>query len=79
MYLCLFLEKRVPTHLLTRKDGCMLEEYFPEDRVHLRFSSGSPLSHLGSSCFWAYGVVVSIFDFHCSDRGSNPGRGGKIS
>ena len=28
---------------------------------------------------WAYGVVVSMFDFHCSDRVSNPGRGGKIS
>ena len=27
----------------------------------------------------AYVVVVSMFDFHCSDRGSNPGRGGKIS
>ena len=26
-----------------------------------------------------YGVVVSMFDFHCSDRGSNLGRGGKIS
>ena len=26
---------------------------------------------------WAYGVVVSMFDFHHSDRGSNPGRGGK--
>ena len=26
-----------------------------------------------------YGVVVSMFDFHRSDRGSNPGRGGKIS
>ena len=25
------------------------------------------------------GVVVSMFDFHRSDRGSNPGRGGKIS
>ena len=24
---------------------------------------------------WAYGVVVSMFDFHRSDRGSNPGRG----
>ena len=24
-------------------------------------------------------VVVSMFDFHRSDRGSNPGRGGKIS
>ena len=28
---------------------------------------------------WAYGVVVSMFDFHRSDRGSNPGRGSKIS
>ena len=32
-----------------------------------------------SSPSWAYGVVVSMFDFYCSDRGSNPGRGGKIS
>ena len=28
---------------------------------------------------WAYGVVVSMFDFHRSDRGSIPIRGGKIS
>ena len=28
---------------------------------------------------WAYGVVVSMFNFHHIDRGSNPGRGGKIS
>ena len=27
---------------------------------------------------WAYGVVVSMFDFHRSDRGSNPGRSSKI-
>ena len=27
----------------------------------------------------AYGVVVGMFDFHRSDRGSNPGCGGKIS
>ena len=27
----------------------------------------------------AYGVVVSMFDFHRRDRGSNPGRGGEIS
>ena len=27
----------------------------------------------------AYGVVVSMFDFHRSDRGSNPGCGGKMS
>ena len=31
------------------------------------------------SFLWAYGVVVSMFDFHCSDRGPNPGRGSKIS
>ena len=29
--------------------------------------------------FWAYGVVVSMFDFHRRDRGLNLGRGGKIS
>ena len=33
--------------------------------------------HFTVTC--AYGVVVSMFDFHRSDRGSNPGRGGKIS
>ena len=27
----------------------------------------------------AYGVVVSMFDFHRSDQGSNRGRGGNIS
>ena len=32
-----------------------------------------------SKPLWSYGVVVSKFDFHRSDRGSNPGRGGKIS
>ena len=26
---------------------------------------------------WTYGVVVSMFDFHRSDRGSNTGRGGE--
>ena len=26
-----------------------------------------------------YGVVVSMFDFHCSEQGSNPSHGGKIS
>ena len=33
----------------------------------------------GGGCLWAYGVVVSMFDFHSSDRGSNHDRGGKIS
>ena len=45
------------------------------------------VSTLGTSCLkdpstiglWAYGVVVSMFDFHRSDRGPNPGRGGEIS
>ena len=27
----------------------------------------------------AHGVMVSMFDFHRSDRGSIPGRGSKIS
>ena len=27
---------------------------------------------------WDCGVVVSMFDFHRSERGSNPGRGGEI-
>ena len=30
-------------------------------------------------CMWAYGVVVSMFDFHRSDCSSNHGRRGKIS
>ena len=34
---------------------------------------------LPSNFLWAYGVVVSMFDFHRSDQGSNPGRGSKIS
>ena len=29
--------------------------------------------------FLTHGVVVSMFDFHRSDRGLNPGRGSKIS
>ena len=36
------------------------------------------VNHLGKVSR-AYGVVVSMFDFQRSDRGSNPGRGGKIS
>ena len=31
------------------------------------------------ACVWACGVVVSMFVFHRSDRGSNPGRGGELS
>ena len=43
-------------------------------------SSGTMTHVLGPlRPLWVYGVVVSMFDFHRSDRGSNPGRGGKIS
>ena len=28
---------------------------------------------------WTYGVVVSMFDFHRRDWGTNPGRGDKLS
>ena len=51
--------------------------------VPLRILINKPLNEWyprnGWRCVWAYGVVVSMFDFHRSDRGSNPGRGGKIS
>ena len=36
-------------------------------------------SKLTSYRTWAYGVVVSMFDIHHSDQGSNPGCGSKIS
>ena len=36
-------------------------------------------SRVLNGLIWAYGVVVSMFNFHRCDRGSNPGRGGKIS
>ena len=36
-------------------------------------------SDLHYSSLWACGVVVSMFDFHRSDRGSNPGQGGEFS
>ena len=46
--------------------------------------SKSAATHLSmmlclSEPMWSYSVVVSMFDFHRSDRGSNPGRGGIIS
>ena len=34
---------------------------------------------LSMVALWANGVVVSMFDFHRSDRGSNPSRGSKMS
>ena len=37
------------------------------------------LNYLVNYQLHAYSVVVSMFDFHHSDRGLNPGRGGKIS
>ena len=54
---------------------------------HLGFSQPSInwfMTYLSRQTFtakrlWACGVVVSMFDFHRSDRGSNPGRGGEFS
>ena len=40
-----------------------------------RFYLHSTRFYLHSTRLWAYGVVVSMFDFHCSDPGSNPCRG----
>ena len=45
-------------------------------KIELRFLRDT-LYVINAGC--GYGVVVSMFDFHRSDRGSNPGRGGKIS
>ena len=44
--------------------------------------SEQELGYIGNKLevdIWVYGVVVRMFVFHRSDRGSNPGRGGKIS
>ena len=46
-------------------------------RDHLFSYNGYTLPYRKS--MWACGVVVSMFDFHRSDRGSNPGRGGEFS
>ena len=45
----------------------------------VRLRGLSPSERIEKPSQWAYDVVVSMFDFHRSDRGSNPGRGGKIS
>ena len=38
------------------------------------------MRHIKYKCYHIGGpVVVSMFDFHRSDRGSNPGRGGIMS
>ena len=36
-----------------------------------------PIGPHGPMGLWAYGVVVRMFDFHRSDRSSDPGRGGE--
>ena len=49
---------------------------------HVALSGNLPQARVFSShllSLMGYGVVVSMFDFHRSDRGSNPGRGGKLS
>ena len=60
-----------PTELLLRKKCSAKKEMV----IHEEFSSVCDKHFL----LWAYGVVDSMFDFHSRDRGSNPGRGGKIS
>ena len=54
----------------------MIFTAFKMERNHI-FLGDSPNSR--RYILWAYGVVVSMFDFHLSDRGSNPGRGANIS
>ena len=52
-------------------------------KIRFSFQNIYPHHHIRTTftlqTLGAYGVVVSMFDFHRSDRGSNPGRGGKIS
>ena len=68
-----------PVHTAFRRGitsmSCDLGQFFTD--IHFFFKLSSARRAYGSR--WAYGVVVSMFDFHRSDRGSNPGRGGKIS
>ena len=56
------------------KSFYFLNEYMYAYHVFLRFSRYYPWCTMEY-----YGVVVSMLDFYRSDRGSNPGRGGKIS
>ena len=51
------------------------EDILSAAKGYLFYKAAEEVKHVK----WAYGVVVSMFDFHRSDRGSNPGRGGKIS
>ena len=60
------------------KNGCKMQEISKEFTNDIEII----VETWGCKCdleFPDYGVVVSMFDFHRSDRGSNPGRGGKIS
>ena len=49
------------------------------DEYYNIISSKFIVPHITLPTLWACGVVVSMFDFHRSDRGSNPGRGGEFS
>ena len=51
-----------------------------EDRLDQLYHADNPFYDNNAPwAQWVCGVVVSMFDFHCSDRGSNPGRGGEFS
>ena len=63
-----------------RGGGCMewIHSYVNECRCS--YVGVSECMHI-NACMdgWACGVVVSMFDFHRSDRGPNPGRGSEFS
>ena len=68
------------THMHARTHACTHARMHTRMHAHTHTCTCTR-THTPMVCLWpmAYGVVVSMFDFHCSDRGSNPGRGSKIS
>ena len=65
-----------------RKTGTrLIEEFIVDAHIPSSVASNDKCDELRRTIVelkWVYGVVVSMFDFHRSDRGSNPGRGGKM-
>ena len=68
-------DKTIALAILIFDEMCSENESSESMMIPRSFSSNM----CSNSLLWAYGVVVNMFDFHRSDRGSNPGRGGKIS
>ena len=62
---------------ITRKKGTFERGYTPNWTEEVLTISSVEATR--PPTYTINGVVVSMFDFHRSDRGSNPGRGGKIS